>query len=293
MGAEGNVYNYSVLYARTLITSTNAFMLQSIFQSFLIAAEKPQLGLILTLLAGFANIILDFLFVGIFKWGILGAAVATDISYFVGGIIPFIYFCVVKKSILKLGKNYWDFRALFKTVINGSSELLTSISSSLVGMLYNIQLLKYAGVDGVAAYGVIMYVGFIFTTIFIGYSIGTAPVFMFIASKALSGVFSAIFTKYDEKLFELTKRAFKIYSFSFLLCGINIYGSSFFTALNNGLISAIISASRTLCFQVTFILLLPVLLGSNGIWIAAPMAEFFCMCLTIIFLITLRKKYNY
>lgn len=322
MGAEGNVYNYSVLYARTLITSTIAFMLQSIFQSFLIAAEKPQLGLILTLLAGFTNIILDFLFVGIFKWGIVGAAVATDISYFVGGIIPFIYFCVVKKSVLKLGKPSWNSRALFKTITNGSSELLTSISSSLVGMLYNIQLLKYAGVDGVAAYGVIMYVGFIFAAIFIGYSMGTAPiisynygaenslelknifkkslfiigiasVFMFIASEALSGVFSAIFTKYDEKLFELTKKAFKIYSFSFLLCGINIYGSSFFTALNNGLISAIISASRTLCFQVTFILLLPVLLGSNGIWIAAPMAEFSCMCLTIIFLITLRKKYNY
>ena len=322
MGAEGNVYNYAILYARTLITSTTAFMLQSVFQSFLIAAEKPQLGLFLTLLAGFTNIILDFLFVGIFKWGIVGAALATDISYFVGGIIPLIYFCIVKKSVLKLGKPSWDARALFKTLTNGSSELLTTISSSLVGMLYNIQLLKYSGVDGVAAYGVIMYVGMIFAAIFIGYSMGTAPIIsynygaenkvelknifkkslfiigigsilMFIASESLSGTFSAIFTSYDKNLFELTKKAFKIYSFSFLLCGINIYGSSFFTALNNGLISAIISASRTLCFQVTFILLLPVLFGSNGIWIAAPMAEFACMCLTIIFLITLRKKYNY
>ncbi len=176
MGAENGVLKYAVLYTRTLVPALTAFMLQSIFQSFLIAAEKPQLGLALTLAAGFTNIVLDALFVGLFRWGVTGAALATDISYFIGGAIPLIYFIFTKKCRLHLGKTFWQGQNLFKTLTNGSSEFLSNISASLVGMLYNIQLLKYAGVDGVAAYGVIMYVGFIFAAIFIGYSMGTAPI---------------------------------------------------------------------------------------------------------------------
>lgn len=290
LGAEGELLRYSVLYARTLCPALTSFMLQLVFQAFFIAAEKPHLGLRLTLVAGCTNMILDALFVGLFKWGIVGAAFATDIANSIGGLVPLVYFFAKKDSVLHLGKAKWEGKALLKTLSNGSSELLNSISSSIVGMLYNAQLLKYAGVDGVAAYGVIMYVGFVFAAIFIGYSMGVAPVVsynygaensgelknlfkksltvifatslvMLIASEFSAGILASVFTGYDKELFSLTKSAFRIYSLGFLLCGTNIFGSSFFTALNNGIVSAFLSVLRTLVFQVSFILLLPVLLG--------------------------------
>lgn len=322
LGAKDDILKYSVLYARTLSFGVTAYMLQSIFQSFLIAAEKPHLGFGLTIAAGCTNIVLDALFIGVFKWGIVGAAVATDISYVVGGIVPLVYFFVKRDGTLRLGKFKFDGKALFKTVTNGSSELMTNISSSIVGMLYNVQLLKYAGVDGVAAYGVIMYVGFIFAAIFIGYSMGTAPIIsynygaenspelknllkkslmiigitavcMLAASELAAGLLASIFTSYDKELFELTKSAFRIYSITFLFCGLNIYGSSFFTALNNGVVSAVLAFVRTLIFQVACILLFPVIFGSNGIWMASPASEIFTAILTAICLIVFRKRYKY
>lgn len=322
LGAKDDILKYSVLYARTLSFGVTAYMLQSIFQSFLIAAEKPHLGFGLTIAAGCTNIVLDALFIGVFKWGIVGAAVATDISYVVGGIVPLVYFFVKRDGTLRLGKFKFDGKALFKTVTNGSSELMTNISSSIVGMLYNVQLLKYAGVDGVAAYGVIMYVGFIFAAIFIGYSMGTAPIIsynygaenspelknllkkslmiigitavcMLAASELAAGLLASIFTSYDKELFELTKIAFRIYSITFLFCGLNIYGSSFFTALNNGVVSAVLAFVRTLIFQVACILLFPVIFGSNGIWMASPASEIFTAILTAICLIVFRKRYKY
>ena len=322
LGAEGELLRYSVLYARTLCPALTSFMLQSVFQAFFIAAEKPHLGLRLTLVAGCTNMILDALFVGLFKWGIVGAALATDIANSIGGLVPLVYFFAKKDSVLHLGKAKWEGKALLKTLSNGSSELLNSISSSIVGMLYNAQLLKYAGVDGVAAYGVIMYVGFVFAAIFIGYSMGVAPVVsynygaensgelknlfkksltvifatslvMLIASEFLAGILASVFTGYDKELFSLTKSAFRIYSLGFLLCGTNIFGSSFFTALNNGIVSAFLSVLRTLVFQVSFILLLPVLLGTAGIWLASPGAELFCLVMTAGCFFGFRKKYNY
>lgn len=322
LGAKDDILKYSVLYARTISFGVTAYMLQSIFQSFLIAAEKPHLGFGLTIAAGCTNIVLDALFIGVFKWGIVGAAVATDISYVVGGIVPLVYFFVKRDGTLRLGKFKFDGKALFKTVTNGSSELMTNISSSIVGMLYNVQLLNYAGVDGVAAYGVIMYVGFIFAAIFIGYSMGTAPIIsynygaenspelknllkkslmiigitavcMLAASELAAGLLASIFTSYDKELFELTKTAFRIYSITFLFCGLNIYGSSFFTALNNGVVSAVLAFVRTLIFQVACILLFPVIFGSNGIWMASPASEILTAILTAICLIAFRKRYRY
>ena len=322
LGAEGELLRYSVLYARTLCPALTSFMLQSVFQAFFIVAEKPHLGLRLTLVAGCTNMILDALFVGLFKWGIVGAALATDIANSIGGLVPLVYFFAKKDSVLHLGKAKWEGKALLKTLSNGSSELLNSISSSIVGMLYNAQLLKYAGVDGVAAYGVIMYVGFVFAAIFIGYSMGVAPVVsynygaeksgelknlfkksltvifvtslvMLISSEFLAGILASVFTGYDKELFSLTKSAFRIYSLGFLLCGTNIFGSSFFTALNNGIVSAFLSVLRTLVFQVSFILLLPVLLGTAGIWLASPEAELFCLVMTAGCFFGFRKKYNY
>lgn len=322
LGAEGELLRYSVLYARTLCPALTSFMLQSVFQAFFIVAEKPHLGLRLTLVAGCTNMILDALFVGLFKWGIVGAALATDIANSIGGLVPLVYFFAKKDSVLHLGKAKWEGKALLKTLSNGSSELLNSISSSIVGMLYNAQLLKYAGVDGVAAYGGIMYVGFVFAAIFIGYSMGVAPVVsynygaeksgelknlfkksltvifvtslvMLISSEFLAGILASVFTGYDKELFSLTKSAFRIYSLGFLLCGTNIFGSSFFTALNNGIVSAFLSVLRTLVFQVSFILLLPVLLGTAGIWLASPEAELFCLVMTAGCFFGFRKKYNY
>ena len=323
LGAEGKMLDGCVRYGKIIIAFQTAYMLQVEFQSFFVTAERPKLGLIFTLLSGIANMILDALFVGVFKWSIEGAAWATAVSQIVGGIGPIFYFLSKKNcSLLRLVRHGFDGGALLKTVTNGSSELMSFISSSVVGMLYNVQLMKYAGENGVASYGVIMYVSMIFGAIFIGYSIGSAPVISYhyganntpelknLRKKGLTIItifsvvmtslclllaspLSALFVGYDKALFEMTKRGFFFFAFCYLFCGFAIFGSSFFTALNNGLVSAIISFFRTLVFQLGSILLLPIWLGLDGIWLSLIVAEFMAFALSIAFMIALRKKYDY
>lgn len=322
LGAEGEMLEQCVRYARIILPATTAFMLQNAFQSFCITAEKPSLGLAITVAAGVTNIVLDGLFVGVFRWGIEGAAAATTISQCVGGIIPLIYFLLPNNSLLRLGKTKFDRNALIRTCTNGSSELMSNLSMSLVSMLYNFQLMRYAGEDGVAAYGVLMYVNMIFLALFIGYSIGTAPVIGFhygadnrdelkgllrksltlisgfavcmaIFGEVLAEPLSSIFVSYDPDLMEMTVRGFRIYSLSFLVCGFSIFGSSFFTALNNGLISALISFLRTLVFQTISVLALPALLGLDGIWWSIVAAEVASLVITGVCLVTNRKRYHY
>ena len=322
LGAEGQMLKDCATYGRILFPAMTCFILQSEFQSFFVAVEKPNLGLLVAVCAGVTNIVLDALFVALFDWGLVGAAVATAISQTVGGIVPLLYFIFSKKSLLKLGKPYFDKSSLVKTCINGSSEMMTNISMSLVNMLYNYQLMKFAGEDGVAAFGVIMYVGFIFVTIFIGYSVGSAPIvsfhygaqnldelknlfkksitiigvtsiFMTTLGIMLAGPLSRLFVGYDEALFDMTKKGFIIYSLSYLFAGINIYGSSFFTALNDGPVSAIISFLRTLLFQVVSVLVLPLIFDLDGIWFALVVAEIMAIIVTSGFLITKKKKYQY
>ena len=322
LGAEGEMLKYCIVYGRIIIVALPAFMLQNVFQSFLITAEKPRLGLIVTVLAGITNMVLDFLFIAVFKWGVQGAALATAISQTVGGVLPFIYFTRKNDSLLQLTKAKFNGEILIKTCTNGSSELMSNISSSLVGMLYNFQLLRVAGENGVAAYGVIMYVNFIFVAIFIGYSIGTAPivgynygaanncelqnvfkkslkilaitgVVLVAAGITLSGTLAKVFVGYDIELMEMTKRGLLIYSTAFIFTGFNIFGSAFFTALNNGLISAIISFLRTLVFQLLAILILPFFFDLNGIWFAIVVAELAAFVITVICLIIKRKEYKY
>lgn len=322
LGAEGEMIDYCVVYGRILMLSLTAFMLQNTFQSFLITAEKPQLGLYVTVAAGVTNIVLDALFIAVFKWGLAGAAAATAISQTVGGAIPLIYFIRPNDSLLKLTKANFDGRALLRTCTNGSSEFMTNISMSVVNMLYNFQLMRFAGEDGVAAYGVIMYVNFIFVSIFVGYSIGTAPVIgyhygaqnrselnsLFTKSLKLIGgagviltalaiamakPLSSIFVSYDAELLAMTERAFMIYSLSFLVMGVNIFGSSFFTALNNGLVSAVISFLRTLLFQVAAVLILPELFGLDGVWFAVVTAELMALAVTSAFFAKMRPGYGY
>lgn len=322
LGAEGRMLDNCVLYGRIILAAIPAFMLQYEFQSFFVTAEKPHLGLVVTVAAGVTNMALDALLVAVFSLGLVGAAMATALSQCVGGLVPLIYFLCPNSSILRLTRTKFDGKALFKACTNGASELMSNISMSVVGMLYNMQLIKFAGENGVAAYGVLMYVNFIFLAVFIGYSVGTAPiigynygsgnhselrnllkkslriiglfsVWMVIAAEVLARPLAMMYVGYDRELFELTLRGFIIYSFSFLFAGTAIFGSSFFTALNNGLISASISFLRTLVFQVAAVLIFPILWGIDGIWASIVAAEVMAVGVTAIFLITKRKKYHY
>ena len=322
LGARGDMLNDCVTYGRIIIAALPFYMLQFEFQTFFITAEKPQLGLFVTVLSGVTNMVLDALFVMVFKWGLVGAALATGISQAAGGIIPLIYFSLPNKSLLRFTKTSFDKRALVKASTNGSSELMSNISISVVSMLYNVQLMKYAGENGIAAYGVLMYVSLIFIATFIGYSTGIAPVIgyhfgarnnselrgllkkslvisgvfsvcMLIVSESLAYPLSNIFVGYDDKLMALTLRGFLIYSFGFLFSGFAIFGSAFFTALSDGLTSALISFLRSLLFQVAAVLILPVFFGIDGVWISIVLAEVMAVIITVIFLIIKRKKYSY
>ena len=322
LGATDAMIDDCVLYGRIVTGFTFAFMLQNVFQSFFIAAEKPRLGLIVTVAAGVTNMVLDALFIAVFNWGVAGAAIATGLSQCVGGVLPMIYFLRPNDSLLRMRPTSLRLRPILQACGNGSSELMSNISSSLVGMLYNFQLMHLIGEDGVSAYGVLMYVQFIFVAIFIGYSIGCAPVVSFhfgaqnhselksllrkstllmasggvlltIAARLLAAPLAHLFVGYDAGLFELTSHAFRLFSWSFLLAGFNIFASGFFTALNNGAISAAISFLRTLVFQTASVLILPLLLDVDGIWWAITVAEIFAFLISLMFLYLKRNKYHY
>lgn len=322
MGAEGELLEQATLYSRIYLIGLPFYVLQFEFQCLFVTAEKPKIGLFVTLASGFANMILDAVLVMVFEWKVAGAAVATVVSMLVGGIIPLFYFGRKNRSLLKLTRCGFDKSVLFKTCTNGSSEFLSNVSTSLVSMLYNLQLMKYAGEDGVSAYGVLMYVAMIFQAIFIGYSVGAAPVvgynfgaqnkeelrnvlrrslviigiaafLMFGEGELLSRPLAMLFVGYDAALMEMTDHAFRIFSFSFLMCGFTIYTSSFFTALNDGLISALVSILRTLVFQVICVIVFPLIWKLDGIWISIVAAEVMAIVFSFVFLKIKRGKYGY
>ncbi|MCI8546213.1 MAG: MATE family efflux transporter [Clostridia bacterium] len=322
LGANDAMLEYCVTYGRTLIIFLVPFVLQNCFQSLLIVAEKPTFGLIISVATGIANMILDFLFMYVFKMGVFGAALATGLSQLIGGIIPFIYFLKENNSPLRLVKTKFELKPIVQTCINGSSEMLTNLSMSLVNMLYNMQLMKYAGADGVVAYGIIMYVGFIFVGTYLGYSIGTAPIIGYhygagnteelknllkksfkliaVTSIVMTGLaeisaklLASIFVSYNAELLDLTTNAIRLFSISYIISGFNIFSSSFFTALNDGLVSAAISFLRTLVFQIAMIFILPAIFGINGIWLAVVAAEILALAISVTFLVLNRKKYQY
>lgn len=322
LGAKGSIAKDCVTYGRTVFFMLTGLFLQNAFQSFLVVAEKPKLGLFVTLLAGFTNMFLDFLFVYVLRFGVFGAALATGISQFVGSVIPIIYFAGGKNNVLKLTKCCFNKDIIIKTCINGSSEMVTNMSMSLVNILYNMQLMKYIGTNGVVAYGIIMYVGFIFVGTYMGYAVGSAPVIsyhygagnkdelknlfkrsltiiivssvvMTLIAEIIAGYLAGIFVSYDNNLLELTTEAIRIYAVSYLISGINIFASSFFTALNNGVVSAVISFMRMFVFQIVMILFLPVVLGISGIWTAVIAAEVLSVVISVMFLVKNRKKYSY
>ncbi len=322
MGADDAMLRHCMIYGRIVLLGIPFYMLQNMFQNFLIAAEKPQLGLIVTVAAGLTNMVLDALFIAVLGWGVAGAAMATALGQCVGGLIPFVYFARKNSSKLSLVKTRLMGGALFHACTNGSSELVSNISMSSVGMLYNAQLMKVAGENGVAAYGVILYVNFIFIAIYLGYAYGSAPIVAFnygagkkaelqnVLKKSLklllgtgivllsigvlfAGVLSGLFVGYDAQLYAMTVRGLRFYAVSFLLSGFNIFGSSFFTALNNGMVSAAISFLRTVVFEVAAVLILPLFFGLDGIWCAITVAELASILITIGAFSALRRRYHY
>lgn len=324
LGASGELLENCVGYARIILLALPFYVLQVMFQSFFVAAEKPQLGLTVTISSGVTNMILDAVLVTLLpqKYKLAGAAIATALSQMVGGIVPLFYFFRGNSSILRLGKTKYDGKAILKACINGSSEFMSNISMSIVGILYNMQLMKYAGENGVAAYGVMMYVSMIFSAAFLGYSIGTAPIIgyhdgaqnypelkgllrkslimigifgagMVVSAEFLAVPLSNLFVGYDAELMDMTVFGFRIFAFSFAFMGFGIFASGFFTALNDGLTSALIAFLRTLVFQTVAILILPTIWGITGVWISVVAAEFLSLVLGSGFLILKRKKYHY
>ncbi len=322
LGAEDALLDDCVLYGRYILLTLPFYILQMAFQSFFVTAEKPKLGLLTTVVAGVTNMMLDALFVVVFHWGLQGAAIATAISQFVGGVVPLLYFSLPNSSLLRLTKTRFYGKAFLKTCTNGSSELMSNVSMSLVGMLYNVQLIQYAGENGVAAYGVLMYVSMIFCAAFIGYTIGTAPIIgyhygaenqtelqnllkrsliiigilsigMFLFALVMAQPMSKIFVGYDPELYDLTRQGFMIYAFSFLFMGYAIFASGFFTALSDGLTSALISFLRTLVCQIAAVMLLPLIWGIHGIWLSIVFAEIAAVAIATIFLFAKRKEYRY
>lgn len=322
LGAEGKVLEYTVVYGRILILGLVPFMLQNSFQSFLIVAEKPNMVFVISLVAGIVNMVLDFLLIYAFKIGVAGAAIATVTSQIIGGIIPIRYFARKNNSTLKLTKARLDFSIIAQSCINGSSEMFTSVSRSVINMLYNMQLLKFIGTDGVVAYGVIMYISFIFNGIYMEYSVGTTPIvgyhygagnkdelksllkksFIFILTAALvltglaellAGTLAKTFVSYNPELLNLTTRAIRIFALSYIISGFNIFTSAFFTGLGNGIVSGIISFFRTFVFHIIMIYLLPSILGVDGIWLAVIFAEVLALCVSFTYILKNRIKYGY
>lgn len=322
LGATGQLLSDSVLYARIMLVFQISMMLQMVFQSLFATAEKPELGLGITVAAGVANILLDALFIVVFRWGLVGAVVATVISQLIGGGVPLFYFARKNNSLLRFAKPVFFKKDIGQVFINGSSEMMTNISVSIVSVLYNFQLMKALGENGIAAYGVIMYVYYIFVAIFMGYSIGCAPIIGYhygaenhaelknllkkgvvlmgifgvgltVIAEAVAVPLSRVFVGYDAELLQITIYGFRLFSLSFLITGFNMFASAFFTALNNGFVSAAISFARTLLFQSLAVLMLPVFLGIEGIWLAVTVAEILTLGLSIVFFIKNRKRYHY
>lgn len=322
LGATEDMISDCLIYGRILLIGMTAFILQNSFQSFMVVAEKPRFGLMISIAAGLTNMLLDFLLIYVFRIGVAGAAIATITSQIVEAIIPLVYFARKNNTILKIGKTKFELSTIIKTCTNGASEMVTNLSMSLVNILFNMQLMKFAGANGVSAYGIIMYVGFLFVGTYMGYSVGTAPIIGYhygaknkeelksLLSKSLKllGIvaiimtglaeilakpLASIFVSYDKELLELTINAIRLYSLSYIISWFNIFASSFFTALNNGLISALISFLRTLLFQVAMIFILPAIWGISGIWLSVVFAEILAVVVSIICIVKNRKKYEY
>lgn len=322
LGADDSFLDLCVIYGRIGLLTTVPYMLQYAMQNLLVTAERPRLGLYITILAGVANIILDTLFVGVLRWGVAGAAYATAISECLGGFIPLLYFIIPNSSLLQLGKPCRRIRPLLQAMTNGISEFLSQITMSLVNSVYNIQLLRLLGTNGISAYGTVMYITWIFFSVYLGYSNGVGPVVgykygaqdheqlkgilrrsiiligitslvLFAIAEALARPLAMIFTNSDPELLELSARALRIYALCYIPGGWCVFGSAFFTGLNNGIVSGVISFMRSMVFELAAILLIPLVFGAGSIWFCTTVAEIAALALTIFCIIRFRNRYHY
>lgn len=322
LGADAAMMDSCLLYGRIMLLALPFFILEMMFQSFMVTAERPQLGFAFTVISGLLNILMDYLFIVVFGLGLSGAAWATFLASAVGGVGPLLFFVFPNKTMLHFVRPVFDGKALLQSVTNGISEFFASVSGSILAICYNFQLMKYIGENGVAAYGVIMYVQFIFFGVFLGYAMGTAPIVSYnygaqnhaelrnvfqrsMKIIAVLGVLQTllleltvpwltkVFVGYDPELYALTCRAFRIYGLSYLLVGFNFYASSLFTALNNGIVSAVISTVRTLVFETSAVFILPAIFGVNGIWFSIICAEVLSLSLSIAMIYKHRERYHY
>lgn len=322
MGAEGVIREYCIIYGRILVPALPFFMLQILFQNFLVVAERPKMGMVIAISSGVTNIVLDALFVAVFKWGVAGAAAATVIGQSIGGIIPLVYFIMKKNHLLWFTKAKWNGFTIKKTAANGFADFINNASVSLIGIVFNKVLMQNIGSDGVVAYGIVMYVNYIATGIFMGYSVGIAPIYgynlgaenydeiknlfkksmtvlaafavlLVVLFKVFADGLAAIFVNYDDGLMKLTTNAIRLYSWSFMLCWFNIHAGAMFVALNNGPVSSVLSFTRTLVFQLGSVLLLPIIIGTDGIWLSITLAEMLAAAVSVAALLRNREKYQY
>lgn len=323
LGADGEMVHQCVVYGRICALGLPAFMLQMTFQSFFMTAEKPQLGTIMSLVCALTNMALDALFIVGFHWGLAGAAAASMIACCVGGFYPLWYFgSRFNTSSLKMVRAPFERKPILKACSNGLSEYVGNISFNILAICYNLQLLRMMGENGVAAYSVLLYYGYVFAAVFFGFNIAVAPVvgynygaenygelrsllrhstvllfilgaLMTLASELLAGPAARLFVGYDPELTALTRHAIHLYMISFFLAGFNIFVSAWFTALNNGRVSALVSFLRSLVFELGFVFLLPAFIGPDGIWLAVDAADVCCLILSVTLLLAYRKRYGY
>lgn len=301
-----------IVYIRLNMIGMPGFVLQCAFQSFYMAAERPQLGTLMSVVAGVVNIVLDAILVWVMGLGVAGAAIATAAGCTVGGLYPVFYFASRRnRGTLKITSSRFLWPYIGKACTNGLSEYVGSIAMNVVTICYNLQLMRYLGEDGVSAYGVMMYIAFIFAAVFIGYNIGITPiigyhfgardvseqrslmlksvmiigglgVMMALTSEVFAEPLARLFVGYDASLTALTVRGMRIYMLAFLFSGLNMFVSALFTGLNNGVVSAVESFTRTLVFELACVWALPALLGINGIWLSWPIAEVLALMLSAV-----------
>ena len=298
-----------------------ACMLQLLFQTFFVTAGRPNIGLTMTILGGVTNILMDYVLMGPAQMGIAGAALATGFGQLVPAIIGLLYFSFSRHSLFFTMPKA-DFKMLLQSCMNGSSEMVSNLSSAIITYLFNIIMLRLLGEDGVAAITIVLYGQFLFNALYLGFSMGVAPVISFnygsgnrqllqkvygiclkfvpvsslivaILALLFTPVIVGIFTSREEGIYEIAVHGFFLFSFNYFLAGMNIFASAMFTALSNGKISAIISFARTFIFIAICIILLPFVLGVNGVWIAVPVAEFLTLFLSCFYLIHYKKVYGY
>ncbi len=321
MGLSAEVEKYCVEYLSRYLVFTIPILLMNNFTLYMIASGKATLSLICSVTGGLLNMALDYLFIAVFHMGISGAAIATGMGYSVTAVVGLFVFCR-KKSLLHFQKPVFRWKVLVNAAANGCSEMATALVTGIITMMFNWTMLRYVGENGVAAVTIIMYVLMFASSLYTGYSYGVAPmvsyyygegnheklkklvgtsfrVIAFIsimtvaASFALTRPLVSVFARPDNPVYDLAVTGNRICTIALCFIGYNIFASGMFTALSNGVVSAVLAFSRSFVFMLAAMIVLPLLFGVNGIWLATPAAELMALALSAFMLRKYRKRYEY